>query len=86
MIAKQNIGANEHGIYHRRGLAKLTVTPIPDLRSENDQPFTSAGATSANTTLTTITGRTQFQGLYYIYNAFATSVSIIPRYVHKITN
>ncbi|XP_065368103.1 patronin isoform X6 [Calliphora vicina] len=41
IIAKQNAGANEHGIYHRRGLTMPTVTPIPDLRSEIDQPSTS---------------------------------------------
>ncbi|KAM7345623.1 calmodulin-regulated spectrin-associated protein patronin isoform 6-T6 [Cochliomyia hominivorax] len=41
IIAKQNAGANEHGIYHRRGLTMPTVTPIPDLRSELDQPSTS---------------------------------------------
>ncbi|XP_046811046.1 patronin isoform X14 [Lucilia cuprina] len=41
IIAKQNAGANEHGIYHRRGLTMPTVTPIPDLRSELDQPSSS---------------------------------------------
>ncbi|XP_037895553.1 patronin isoform X20 [Glossina fuscipes] len=38
VIAKQNAGANEHGFYHRRGLTMPTVTPIPDLRSDLDQP------------------------------------------------
>lgn len=79
VIAKQNIGANEHGIYHRRGLAKLIVTPIPDLRSENDLAHTSTGAsTSANNTITNITGRTQFQGLYKISNDSQIHVLIIP--------
>ncbi|XP_058982274.1 patronin isoform X15 [Musca domestica] len=41
IIAKQNAGANEHGIYHRRGLTMPTVIPIPDLRSELDQPSSS---------------------------------------------
>ncbi|XP_073811095.1 calmodulin-regulated spectrin-associated protein patronin isoform X34 [Musca autumnalis] len=50
IIAKQNAGANEHGIYHRRGLTMPTVIPIPDLRSELDQPSSSP------------TTRPQFQG------------------------
>ncbi|XP_075169157.1 calmodulin-regulated spectrin-associated protein patronin isoform X14 [Haematobia irritans] len=41
IIAKQNAGANEHGIYHRRGLTMPTVIPIPDLRSDIDQPSSS---------------------------------------------
>uniref|UniRef100_A0A1I8P634 CKK domain-containing protein n=1 Tax=Stomoxys calcitrans TaxID=35570 RepID=A0A1I8P634_STOCA len=41
IIAKQNAGANEHGIYHRRGLTMPTVIPIPDLRSELDQASSS---------------------------------------------
>lgn len=54
IIAKQNAGANEHGIYHRRGLTMPTVIPIPDLRSELDQPSSSP------------TTRPQFQGHYNI--------------------
>ncbi|XP_051861552.1 patronin isoform X30 [Drosophila albomicans] len=38
VIAKRTMGANEHGICHRRGLTMQPVTPIPDLRSDLDQP------------------------------------------------
>ncbi|XP_030388155.1 patronin isoform X7 [Scaptodrosophila lebanonensis] len=38
VIVKRNFGANEHGICHRRGLTMQPVTPIPDLRSDLDQP------------------------------------------------
>ncbi|XP_016946897.3 patronin isoform X34 [Drosophila biarmipes] len=38
VIARRTLGANEHGICHRRGLTVQPVTPIPDLRSDLDQP------------------------------------------------
>ncbi|XP_043645113.1 patronin isoform X26 [Drosophila teissieri] len=38
VIARRTMGANEHGICHRRGLTVQPVTPIPDLRSDLDQP------------------------------------------------
>ncbi|XP_041450310.1 patronin isoform X37 [Drosophila obscura] len=38
VIARRTLGANEHGICHRRGLTMQPVTPIPDLRSDFDQP------------------------------------------------
>lgn len=38
VIARRSLGANEHGICHRRGLTVQPVTPIPDLRSDLDQP------------------------------------------------
>ncbi|XP_032590777.1 patronin isoform X14 [Drosophila grimshawi] len=38
VIARRHLGANEHGICHRRGLTMPPVTPIPDLRSDLDQP------------------------------------------------
>ncbi|XP_017837856.1 patronin isoform X8 [Drosophila busckii] len=38
VIARRSLGANEHGICHRRGLTTQPVTPIPDLRSDLDQP------------------------------------------------
>ncbi|XP_064543313.1 patronin isoform X13 [Drosophila montana] len=38
VITRRSQGANEHGICHRRGLTMQPVTPIPDLRSDLDQP------------------------------------------------
>ncbi|XP_030238094.1 patronin isoform X27 [Drosophila navojoa] len=38
VIQRRSQGANEHGICHRRGLTVQPVTPIPDLRSDLDQP------------------------------------------------
>ncbi|KPU76408.1 uncharacterized protein Dana_GF11779, isoform C [Drosophila ananassae] len=38
VIARRSLGANEHGICHRRGLTVQPVTPIPDLRSDLDTP------------------------------------------------
>ncbi|XP_023172515.2 patronin isoform X31 [Drosophila hydei] len=38
VILRRSQGANEHGICHRRGLTVQPVTPIPDLRSDLDQP------------------------------------------------
>ncbi|XP_015039500.2 patronin isoform X42 [Drosophila pseudoobscura] len=38
VIARRTLGANEHGICHRRGLTMQPVMPIPDLRSDLDQP------------------------------------------------
>ncbi|KRF79890.1 patronin isoform X10 [Drosophila virilis] len=38
VITRRSQGANVHGICHRRGLTMQPVTPIPDLRSDLDQP------------------------------------------------
>lgn len=57
VIARRTMGANEHGICHRRGLTMQPVTPIPDLRSDFDQP--PVGSPS---------NRPPFQGLLHFFN------------------
>jgi len=70
VIARRTLGANEHGICHRRGLTVQPVTPIPDLRSDLDQPPVGSPQ-----------NRPPFQG--FKSNFFYPSIFYVPR---KIPN
>ncbi|XP_037947366.1 patronin isoform X4 [Teleopsis dalmanni] len=71
IIAKRNVGVNEHGICHRRGLTMQAVKPIPDLRSDldifsssptNRPPFQVTRLTSDNNNFTNrVISRTDFR-------------------------